>query len=275
MEQENQISIDSVREECKKDEEKILAGIYDRTTNKEQIFIFQRKLEKNERDYLSEIIERMQINQDRIIEARTQKEEKLTIKNPQKEINEATDELMGQMERFRKYAEEKELIVMRELEEAKEHNLFIKLPKLNEKTANTVIMNADGDMADQEQEFMMINGTMTHYDIQRINQFRQELREIDQQMNTSGQMDEYQLQNTAGLLQKYNDCKNNMVGYVNTHIRNGNIKTFPQKDLQKEINKAQQKETQKEKELEDKKEEKEQKQSKKLKRNMTIERQFL
>lgn len=284
MEQENKITIESVKEkteniitedfieECAKNEKNILPGIYDETSNKKQFFVFQRELEEKERDYLSELVERMQRSQDRIVNARTPKEEKLTIENPQKEINEAVDQYMSQLERFRVYAEKEKLVVMTKTEQPQEHTMLLQVRKTDENKANTVIMSADGDMQDQEQEYMMINGAMTSYDIQRIDQFKKELREIDQQMSTNDQMDEYQLQNTKGLLQKYNDCKNNMAGYVNTHIRNGSIKTFPHKDLQKEVSKAQKKELQKEKELEEKKEEKEQVKSRQLNRSLVRER---
>lgn len=268
MEQENTITVDSETERKNK-EQYVLGGVFNEATMKETVFEFQRPLNKEERSSLTDLIEQMQKEQNLLNKLKEIREkEKQDNVNNQTERTESANRLVSLFAKFHDYIKEKNLLPKVTEETPKEQTLFFK-PKMAPKTVNGITMSADGDMADQNEEIVMINGILTHYDIQRINEFRKELREIDQQMNTTEAMDEHQLQNAKGLMQKYNDCKNNMSGYVNTYIKNGNIRTFPQKDLQKEIMQVQQKNKEKTiKEEKEKEKEQEKTHGKQLRKEM-------
>lgn len=202
---------------------------------KVQIFNFQRMLEEAELKRIRELLQKIQLNQEFL-----DKTEKLKEKYD-KERTIAAEEIYKNFQKLKNYLKERKLEVDVETKLKPKKQLLFKKPKRIKMKENsqTLTMSADGNMDDQQNEYLYIEGRMSRADIERIKSFQARLRELDQQIDlNNNDLSNKNLEDKEWLRREYSNCVGSMVSYIAQNVRGGTIRSVPEKELNNQITKA-------------------------------------
>ena len=223
-----------------------------------QVFKFQRFLEEKELERIREYLYRIQKNAN-FLEKAKEKADKREFVKLEDRIK-ASKEIEKDMKALKEYLAKQKLEVKVEEKLKPEEKILFQKPKRAVLTQNkelgsqSLTMCADGDMGDQQDEYLVIEGRMSRADIERIKSYQAELREIDQRMDINEiNPSDASLEAKEGLQKDYMRCVNNMTAYINTHVKGATIRATPKKTMEKEIQKAQQNKEKLDKQIEKKK----------------------
>lgn len=112
-----------------------------------------------------------------------------------------------------------------------------KLLKARGKQGMIFASGADGDYGGQSDEYMMLTGSFSQYDIEKIKGFRNKMADLDRMMNSDAENpDEHAITDMKGLAQQYWELQQNLVGYVRLNTK-ATIQNVPHKDMKKMMNK--------------------------------------
>lgn len=124
----------------------------------------------------------------------------------------------------------------------KEKSFFLDNPKtkkllrVRDKEGMIFASGADGDFDGQSDEYMMLTGSFSKYDIEKIKGFRNKMADIDRMMNSDAENpDEHAMIDMKGLAQQYWELQQNLIGYVRINTRS-TIQNVPHKDMKKMMN---------------------------------------
>lgn len=171
-----------------------LTGSKTRSMGQENVIVLHRDISPKEEAELLYLVEKAE-KQLRMVE---------------KNANEVEKEIyVKKLLALKKYMKEKQL-------EARVDKRPIEMQKLKFRSKghslNGLSINADGNFDDQQDEFIEISGKMSLGEVSKIRGFATEMADLDRQIEQC--IEKGDLTAARGLSMQYEDCKKNMVGFV-------------------------------------------------------------
>lgn len=171
-----------------------LTGSKTRSMGQENVIVLHRDISPKEEAELLYLVEKAE-KQLRIVEK--------NAKEIEKEI------YIKKLVALKKYMKEKQL-------EARVDKRPIEMQKLKFRSKGHMLsglsINADGNFDDQQDEFIEISGKMSLGEVSKIRGFATQMADLDRQIQQC--VEKGDMTAARGLAMQYEDCKKNMVGFV-------------------------------------------------------------